>query len=66
MVGVARGSLVDIESLMPQEAPEARLEGWSRLNAIAARPYRSPLERPSRPLRGASGRGSELVSRCFT
>jgi hypothetical protein len=39
MVSVAWGSLVNIESLMPQGVPEARLEGWSRLNAIAARPF---------------------------
>jgi hypothetical protein len=65
MVSGARASLVDIENLMPQGAPEARLEGWSRFNAIVARPFVSRWS----ALRGrfAAPQGEVRTwSRCFT
>jgi hypothetical protein len=53
MVGVVCGSLVDIESPVLRSA-----EGASRRMVQAPRnrgtSFRRPLERPSRPLRGAS------------
>jgi hypothetical protein len=57
---------VGIERLMPQGAPEARLEGWSRLNAIAPRPFVARWSALRGRFAAPQGEVPDLVSRCFT
>jgi hypothetical protein len=61
MVSVARASLVDIENLIPQGAAGGASRRMVQVQRDRSASFPFPLERPSRPLRGASGRGSDLV-----